>query len=126
MLGSCDVIAFVPTVDPGRARAFYEKALGLRFVSSDEYAMMFEANGVRLRIARVKEFTPDPFTILGWLVPEIGGTIRDLVKKGVTFERYGFLQQDDLGVCTFPSGSKVAWFKDPDGNTLSLTQSDTM
>ena len=126
MLGSCNVVAFVPTVQPERARTFYETVLGLRFISSDEYAMMFEANGVRLRIASVREFTPDPFTILGWLVPDIAGMIHDLTKKGVVFERYGFLNQDELGICTFPSGGKVAWFKDPDGNTLSLTQSDTM
>ena len=126
MLGSCDVIAFVPTVKPERARVFYETVLGLRFVSGDEYAMMFDAHGVRLRIARVGKFTPDPFTILGWLVPDIAAAIRDLVSKGVGFEPYESLNQDELGICTFPSGGKVAWFKDPDGNTLSLTQSDRM
>jgi catechol 2,3-dioxygenase-like lactoylglutathione lyase family enzyme len=126
MLGSCDVVAFVPTVQPEKARVFYETVLGLRFDSSDHYAMMFEANGVRLRIARVEKFTPDPFTILGWLVPDIDTAIRDLVKRGVRFERYGIFKQDELGVCTFLSGEKVAWFKDPDGNTLSLTQSDHM
>jgi catechol 2,3-dioxygenase-like lactoylglutathione lyase family enzyme len=126
MLGTCDVIAFVPTVHPDGARAFYETVLGLRFVSSDNYAMMFEANGVRLRIARVEKFTPDPFTILGWIVPDIATAIKDLVKRGVKFERYGIFKQDELGICTFLSGEKVAWFKDPDGNTLSLTQSDRM
>jgi predicted enzyme related to lactoylglutathione lyase len=126
MLGFCDVIAFVPTVQPEKARIFYETVLGLRFISADTYAMMFEAHGVRLRIATVRELNPDPFTILGWLVPDIAKTIRDLMSKGVAFERYGFFQQDELGICTFPSGGKVAWFKDPDGNTLSLTQSDRM
>ena len=126
MLGSSDLIAFVPTVQPEKSRAFYEGVLGLRFVSSDEYAMMFDANGIRLRVAVVREFTPDPFTILGWLVPDIAGTVQNLANQGVVFERYGFLQQDELGICTFPPGDRVAWFKDPDGNTLSLTQSDRM
>ena len=126
MLGSSNVIAFVPTENPDRARAFYEGLLGLRFVSKDHYAMMFEANGVRLRIALVQEFKPAPFTILGWIVPDIAGTIRELAMKGVVFQRYDIFKQDDLGVCTFLSGEQVAWFKDPDGNTLSLTQSDLM
>jgi catechol 2,3-dioxygenase-like lactoylglutathione lyase family enzyme len=126
MLGSSNVIAFVPTENPDRARAFYEGVLGLRFVSKDHYAMMFEANGVRLRIALVQEFKPAPFTILGWIVPDIAGTIRELAMKGVEFQRYDIFKQDDLGVCTFLSGEQVAWFKDPDGNTLSLTQSDLM
>ena len=126
MLGSCDVIAFVPTENPDRSRAFYEGLLGLRFVSKDHYAMMFEANGVRLRIALVQEFKPAPFTILGWIVSDIAATIRELAKKGVVFQRYKIFKQDELGICTFLSGEKVAWFKDPDGNTLSLTQSDTM
>jgi catechol 2,3-dioxygenase-like lactoylglutathione lyase family enzyme len=126
MLGSSNVIAFVPSENPDRARAFYEGVLGLRFVSKDHYAMMFEANGVRLRIALVQEFKPAPFTILGWIVPDIAGTIRELAMKGVVFQRYDIFKQDDLGVCTFLSGEQVAWFKDPDGNTLSLTQSDLM
>ncbi len=126
MLGSCDVIAFIPTVQPDRAREFYERVLGLRFVSSDEYAMMFDGHGVRIRIARVREFAPYPFTILGWLVPDIAASVRDLMNRGISFERYGFLAQDNLGICTFPSGGRVAWFKDPDGNTLSLTQSGSM
>ena len=126
MLGSSNVIAFVPTENPDRARAFYEGVLGLRFVSKDHYAMMFEANGVRLRIALVQEFKPAPFTILGWIVPDIAGTIRELAMKGVVFQRYDIFKQDDLGVCTFLSGEQVAWFKDPDGNTLSLTQSNQM
>ena len=126
MLGSCSVIAFVPTVQPDRARTFYETVLGLRFVSEDHYALMFDANGVRLRIALVQEFTPDPFTILGWIVPDIARTVRDLAMKGVVFERYEIFKQDELGICTFLSGEQVAWFKDPDGNTLSLTQSDKM
>ena len=126
MLGSCSVIAFVPTVQPDRARTFYETVLGLRFVSEDHYALMFDANGVRLRIALVQEFKPAPFTILGWIVSDIAATIRELAKKGVVFQRYKIFKQDELGICTFLSGEKVAWFKDPDGNTLSLTQSDTM
>jgi len=125
MLGSADLIAFVPTRDPAKARNFYEKTLGLEFVSADAFAMVFNAHGTALRVADVsgvKGFKPAPFTIVGWVVTNVGDTAGDLVKKGVEFERFPGMDQDAQGVWQSPSGSRVAWFKDPDGNILSITQ----
>jgi catechol 2,3-dioxygenase-like lactoylglutathione lyase family enzyme len=121
MLGSVNIVAFVPTRDPEKARAFYVDTLGLRFVKDDGFALVLDANGVMVRIARA-EFTPAPFTILGWQVTGIEGVVKGLVGKGVQFERFGFFEQDELGIWTAPTGDKVAWFKDPDGNVLSVSQ----
>jgi catechol 2,3-dioxygenase-like lactoylglutathione lyase family enzyme len=121
MLGSIDIVAFVPTRDPERARAFYVGLLGLRFVKDDGFALVLDANGIMLRIARA-EFTPAPFTILGWQVTGIEEVVKGLLGKGVGFERFGFFEQDELGIWTAPTGDKVAWFKDPDGNMLSVSQ----
>lgn len=122
MLGSQKIIGFIPTRDAKRAKQFYQNALGLRLVSEDQFAVVFDANGNMLRVTPVPEFKPDPFTILGWEVTEIEKTVSALQQKGVAFEQYGFLKQDELGVWTSPSGAKVAWFKDPDGNLLSVSQ----
>jgi catechol 2,3-dioxygenase-like lactoylglutathione lyase family enzyme len=123
MLGSINIIAFVPTRDAGRARAFYEGVLGLRFVSDDGFALVFDANGIMVRVATVPpEFTPAQFTILGWQVSEIEKVVTGLQVRGVQFEKYGFLNQDEFGIWTAPTGDKVAWFKDPDGNVLSVSQ----
>jgi catechol 2,3-dioxygenase-like lactoylglutathione lyase family enzyme len=121
MLGSIDIVAFVPTKDFEKARAFYEGVLGLRFVKNDGFAMVLDANGIVVRVAKA-QFTPAPFTILGWQVPDIEKMVAGLQAKGVQFERFGFLEQDALGIWTAPSGDKVAWFKDPDGNVLSVSQ----
>jgi catechol 2,3-dioxygenase-like lactoylglutathione lyase family enzyme len=123
MLGSINIVAFVPTRDAGKARAFYEGVLGLRFVNDDGFALVFDANGIMVRVATVQpQFTPAQFTILGWQVTGIKKVVAELQGKGVQFERYGFLEQDPLGIWTTPTGEKVAWFKDPDGNILSLSQ----
>lgn len=125
MLGTMDIVAFVPTLNPATARAFYEGLLGLRFVSEDAFAVVFDSNGVMVRIANVSSvdgFSPAPFTILGWLVDDIAGTVKALDKKGVKFMRLPGMEQDQLAVWSSPSGAKVAWFKDPDGNVLSVTQ----
>ena len=122
MLGSTNVVAFVPTKDSARARAFYEGVLGLTFVKDDGFAMVLDANGIMVRVAKAGEFTPAPFTILGWQVTGIEKVVAGLQGKGVAFERFGFFKQDELGIWTAPTGDKVAWFKDPDGNTLSLSQ----
>ena len=122
MLDSTNIIAFVPTRDPNQARAFYEGILGLRFVKDDGFALVFDANGIMIRIAKAPEFQPLPFTILGWQVSSIEKMAADLQKKGVDFERFGFFEQDDLGIWSAPGGDKVAWFKDPDGNLLSISQ----
>ncbi len=122
MLGSTNIVAFVPTRDAGKARAFYEGVLGLRFVKDDGFAMVLDANGIMIRVAKAPQFTPAQFTILGWQVSEIENVVRGLQEKGVQFEIFGFFKQDDLGIWTAPTGDKVAWFKDPDGNILSVSQ----
>src|SRR5437867_12281543 len=116
------VMSFVGTLNPARARKFYEETLGLAFVSDEPFAVMFEANGSMLRVQKVHELLPAKHTVLGWEVQDIRAEIEELTKRGVCFDRYEGLSHDDLGVWTSPSGAKVAWFKDPDGNTLSLTQ----
>jgi catechol 2,3-dioxygenase-like lactoylglutathione lyase family enzyme len=122
MLGSINIIAFVPTTDFNKARAFYEGLLGLRFVKDDGFALVLDANGIMIRVAKAPEFKPAQFTILGWQVPDIEKMVADLEKRGVHFERFGFFEQDKLGIWTAPTGDKVAWFKDPDGNILSVSQ----
>lgn len=122
MLGSEKMMGLVPITDAARAKAFYEKKLGLTFVSEDPFALVFDANGNMLRLTKMKEFTPQRFSILGWQVADIETTIRELAAAGVTFERYSFVQQDDLGIWTAPDGTKVAWFLDPDGNNLGISQ----
>jgi catechol 2,3-dioxygenase-like lactoylglutathione lyase family enzyme len=121
MLGSTNIVAFVPTKDPVKARAFYEGVLGLRFVKDDGFALVLDANGIMVRVSKA-EFTPAQFTILGWQVTDIDKNVSELQGKGVHFERFGFFQQDELGIWTAPTGDKVAWFKDPDGNILSVSQ----
>jgi hypothetical protein len=96
--------------------------LGLELVAEDDYALEFDSNGTPLRITIVPSLTPHPFTILGWSVNDIVSEITQLNNKKVFFERYEFLEQDKLGIWTSPNGAKVAWFKDPDGNILSLTE----
>jgi uncharacterized glyoxalase superfamily protein PhnB len=123
MLGSEKLMAFVATRDAARAKAFYAGALGLHLVTDDEWALVFDAAGTTLRIQKVQELAPAAYTALGWQVPEITGAISALRDKGVVFERYAFLEQDEAGVWAAPGGAKVAWFKDPDGNVLSLTES---
>jgi catechol 2,3-dioxygenase-like lactoylglutathione lyase family enzyme len=122
MLGSNHIVAFVPTTDSNKARAFYEGVLGLKFVDDDGFALVLDANGIMIRVAKVQPFTPAQFTILGWQVSGIEKMVAGLQAKGVRFERYGFLKQDELCVWTAPGGSKVAWFKDPDGNVLSVSE----
>ena len=121
MLGAMNIVAFVPTKDTERARAFYEGVLGLRFVNDDGFALVFDANGIMVRVVRTP-FTPAQFTILGWQVKEIEKVVAGLQVSGVKFERFGFFEQDELGIWTAPGGGKVAWFKDPDGNVLSVSQ----
>ncbi len=121
-LASCDVIAFVATTEPDRAREFYETVLGLRLIEEQPFALAFDANGTMLRVAKVQALTPARHTVLGWAVPDITGAVVELQRKGVTFERFEGFDQDGLGIWTSPDGASVAWFKDPDGNMLSLTR----
>lgn len=122
MLGTTDIIAFVPTKDSAKARTFYEAVLGLRFISDDGFALVFNANGIMIRVVKAQQFTPVQYTILGWQVKGIERVVAGLQEKGVRFEHFGFFKQDELGIWIAPSGDKVAWFKDPDGNTLSVSE----
>jgi catechol 2,3-dioxygenase-like lactoylglutathione lyase family enzyme len=122
MLGSMNIVAFVPTKDAAKARAFYEGVLGLRFVKDDGFALVLDANGIMVRVAKAGDFKPAPFTILGWQVTGIEKVVAGLQGKGVAFERFEFFEQDALGIWTAPTGDKVAWFKDPDGNVLSVSE----
>jgi catechol 2,3-dioxygenase-like lactoylglutathione lyase family enzyme len=123
MLGNQKIIGMVPISDPDRARAFYVEKLGLRFVSDDGFAIVLDANGNMLRLTRMREVKPQPLAVLGWEVVDIGAAIRQLRDVGVVFESYhDFMKQDELGIWTAPDGTCVAWFKDPDGNILSLSQ----
>ena len=121
-LSRSNIIAFLATADGPRARTFYGSIVGLRLVADDPFALVFDANGVMVRIQKVETVTPVAYTALGWHVADIVATIRSLRAKGVELERYGGLEQDDFGVWTSPSGARIAWFKDPDGHVLSLTQ----
>jgi catechol 2,3-dioxygenase-like lactoylglutathione lyase family enzyme len=121
-LSACDLVAFAPVTDQARAVTFYRDILGLRLVSQDGFAAVFDANGIMLRVTPVPPpFTPQRFTILGWKVADIESKVRELSAAGVVFERY-MPAQDELGIWAAPGGAKVAWFQDPDGNILSLTQ----
>jgi catechol 2,3-dioxygenase-like lactoylglutathione lyase family enzyme len=122
MLGKFDVIAFVATTDAERAKRFYGETLGLRLVEDAEWAVVYDANGTMLRIQKAHAVVTPPYTTLGWRVPDIEATVRALTERGVAFARYPGMPQDDLGIWTTPDGAKVAWFKDPEGHTLSLTQ----
>lgn len=125
MLGTAEIVAFVPMRNADNARTFYRDVLGLKLVSEDDFALVFDANGVMLRVANVsnvKSFKPFPFTVLGWLVESAEDMVRALENRGVEFERFPGMDQDDYGIWNSPSGAKVAWFKDPEGNILSITQ----
>jgi catechol 2,3-dioxygenase-like lactoylglutathione lyase family enzyme len=122
MLKSAPITAFVATTAPGRAKKFYGKTLGLPLISEDEFALMFDAGGTMLRVVSVQVLHPAGYTVAGWTVPDIKRAVRDLGKRGVTFQHYDFLEQDEQRIWTAPSGSKIAWFHDPDGNTLSVAE----
>jgi catechol 2,3-dioxygenase-like lactoylglutathione lyase family enzyme len=117
-----EVMAMAPTIESERAKAFYRDILGLKLQDDNQFALIFQAGRTTLRIQKVDSFTPFPFTLFGWKVSDIEATARSLKDKGVALERFPGLQQDELGVWLSPAGSKVGWFKDPDGNILSLTE----
>jgi catechol 2,3-dioxygenase-like lactoylglutathione lyase family enzyme len=122
MLESEKLVAFVAARDPSRAKEFYRGTLGLRLVSEDQFALVFDAAGTMLRVTRVQELAGAKYTVLGWEVQDIVQTAKQLQAAGVALERYPGMQQDELGIWNSPSGARVAWFKDPDGNTLSITE----
>jgi len=118
-------IGFVPIRNAEAARTFYEQTLGLTFQSDDQFALVFRLGpdrGLMLRLVRMPEFAPAPYTIFGWEVPDITRAVDELTANGLIFARPGGMPLDERGIWTSPSGARVAWFHDPDGNTLSLSQ----
>jgi catechol 2,3-dioxygenase-like lactoylglutathione lyase family enzyme len=122
LLGTEELTAFIATRAPDVAKTFYRDTLGLRLLSEDQFAVVFDANGTMLRVTTVAHVVAAPYTVLGWQVADIVAVAKELIAKGVRFQRYEGMSQDDFGVWTSPSGAKVAWFKDPDGHTLSISQ----
>lgn len=118
-------IGFLPTQNPAAAREFYEKTLGLRFDSEDDFAIVFRVGsspGTMLRVFRMPAFTPPQYTAFGWEVANLEETVDELSARGIEFLRYDYFEQDERGIWHTPDGSGVAWFQDPDGNTLSLSR----
>jgi len=117
-------IAFIPTQQPQAARLFYEHTLGLTFITDNDFAIVFHVGPepqTMLRIVRTRNFSPAAYTAFGWAVDNIEQAVDDLVAKGITFLRYGYLEQDARNIWNAPDASRIAWFQDPDGNTLSLS-----
>ena len=121
MAAPARVIGFIPTKDFRRAKQFYAGKLGLRFVSQDAFALVFKSGGTTIRVVKVPGFKPADYAILGWRVADVPRRVTALGKRGLVFERYPGMQQDALGIWTAPGGARIAWFKDPDGNVLSLS-----
>ena len=122
MPSTASLVAFVATTNAALARRFYEGLLGLRLVTDDPFAIVFDANGTMLRIQKVDRIEPAAFTVLGWNVSDIEASVDELRARGVAFNEYPGMQQDNRRIWRAPSGARIAWFKDPDGNTLSLAQ----
>ncbi len=122
MLAASKIIGFVPTKDSQKARGFYEGKLGFQFVSDDPFALVVKAGETMIRVAKAQDFTPAPYTVMGWEVSDIEAVIDWLQARGVAMEKYPFVEDRDRGIWTAPTGDKVAWFKDPDGNVLSVSQ----
>jgi catechol 2,3-dioxygenase-like lactoylglutathione lyase family enzyme len=123
VLGDADLVAFVATADAGRARDFYERVLELRLVEDGPFALVFDAGGVPVRVQKVDRVSPPSGTVLGWSVPDVGAVVRGLSERGVSVLIYDGMSQDELGIWTSPGGARIAWFSDPDGNVLSVTES---
>jgi catechol 2,3-dioxygenase-like lactoylglutathione lyase family enzyme len=122
ILASAKAGCFVCVTDRTRAKAFYGKTLGLTLKYEDGFAIVFDSNGTTLRVSPVKDLRPQPFTVLGWEVPDIKVTVKALTGAGIEFVRVDGLPQDELGIWSPAAGIFVAWFKDPDGNMLSVAQ----
>src|SRR5215467_13037862 len=122
MLAHHDLIAFIATAHPDRAKQFYSELLGLRLMEDSPFALVYDAKGTMLRIQKAETFSKVEYTTLGWRVDDIHEAVKKLQERGIRFERYSGLQQDEHGIWTTPDGNKIAWFTDPDGNLLSLTE----
>jgi catechol 2,3-dioxygenase-like lactoylglutathione lyase family enzyme len=122
-LADHSIIGFIATSDPARAKEFYGEKLALPLIDEQmPFALVYDAHGTMLRVTVVKEVHPAPYTVLGWKVPDIIAAAKALTSAGISFERYPGMQQDELGIWNSPGGARVAWFRDPDGNTLSISQ----
>ncbi|MEA3202546.1 MAG: hypothetical protein QOI63_212 [Thermoplasmata archaeon] len=121
MLADAQPVCLVATANPKRAREFYGDVLGLRFIGEDGSALTFHCGATQLRVQKVEAFAPQPFAALGWIVPDMKAAVAALRAKGVPLLRYPWMTSAS-DVWMAPGGAVVAWFKDPDGNTLSLTQ----
>jgi len=126
MLAGAKLVAFAATTNSATARHFYGTVLGLPIRSEDTFAISLDAGDVELRLQKVEHFTPQPFTALGWQVADVTSVLAQLAGEGVIPERYSWLEQDAAGIWCAPSGARVAWFKDPDGNLLSVAQYPTV
>lgn len=122
-LSKYPIIGFITIVNASRAKEFYRDTLGLLLISEEPpFALVFDANGIMLRLGLAQELPPARGTVLGWQVPDATAAVKDLEQAGVQFERYAQLEQDAQGIWTTPTGAKVAWFRDPDGNILSISE----
>jgi catechol 2,3-dioxygenase-like lactoylglutathione lyase family enzyme len=120
---SSKLIAFAATKDMAAAKAFYAGVLGLPLASEDSFALVFDAFGTMLRVTAVQTPAVAPYTVLGWEVTDITTAVQELLQSGVVFEHFPGMGLDELGIWTAPGGgARVAWFKDPDGNVLSVSQ----
>ena len=115
-------VSFLATANPDKSRHFYEAVLGLTCQSEDSFALVFKLEESTLRVQKVEAVPKVNHTVLGWDVANIEDCVKELTRKGVSFERYAQLPQNELGIWPSPSGAQIAWFKDPDGNILSVTQ----
>jgi catechol 2,3-dioxygenase-like lactoylglutathione lyase family enzyme len=115
-------LAFIPSTDLARSRRFYEETLGQRVVGEDNFAVVLDVRGTPVRVVKVgDEFHVQPFTVFGWQVEDLDAEIAALTDRGVGFLRFEGMEQDQAGAWRAPGGTRVAWFQDPDGNTLSLS-----
>jgi catechol 2,3-dioxygenase-like lactoylglutathione lyase family enzyme len=122
VLRGVEITAFIPSTDLDRSRQFYGDLLGMEFVEQNGFACVFRAGSTTLRITAVPDFKPQDFTVLDWRVDDIASNMVEMAAAGIAFTHYGMSDQDELGVWTSPSGALIAWFKDPEGNTLSVSQ----
>ena len=122
VLADAELVAFLPTTDLDRTRVFFTEVVGLSVTESTSFACVFDSHGTAVRATLVEEIRPSSYTVLGWIVSDLPAAVRGLAARGVTFERFPAMDQDELDIWTTPGGDRVAWFKDPEGNVLSLTQ----
>ena len=122
ILEAAKPVVVVCTRDCERAAVFYRDVLGLTMAYEDRFGVVFNISGVTLRISTVADFTPHEHTVLGFNVPDVEATVKAMREKGIIFNIYPGFNQNELGILTLFGGTvRVAWFKDPDGNVLSVT-----